>query len=1832
MTANYNFKYYNHIVDIILAKYDIEFKEAKPGHCMKITGLADDQLEILLNKIRSQFPNVDSFIINDVEKGNNFVSATKLIELRNSQIKPILILIPSNNRTAAEDSYGNATFKELNLENIDRLLVDRLLIEVPGDVRKIVDIMIEIFSVSKNNNPQLAKFLIKLKQQNYDVNSIGNDLHLLGGIPDHNLVQEPNTIRARLILNAKSLAILSQFSKSVYERVDSLEIEKDSIQKDLIQFFRIEKNLVSKSSIAEKIYSHYPNLGFGYWKIPNLNFENLTLELLSISSPSFFVDEGKKVLKANEGKNVKVKLQFTTTPPPNEFEKLYAFRIVIMASDGYSGQEIATLRKLKNTKAKSNSRSADVEINPNTTEEMTYFFKVYAEDEHGNILNANDDFYSDAIQKNWESLGKTPEAKAELNYKLKSDSEDFDFMIDEATEDNQQLRKDKLNNVTQAHFKFNLDLLKQGEESTYPSPTEGANLWLNDDKPKLNSVFYINYGPKYNYQIILSSKLRYLQNELLSNGEYFGYLFAKLNSNFSALNWDEITFFKSALNDIVPKKLKEAKLKLYNAIKCSNESGNGIFETANLAVYKQDIRNYIELFSKWVKDLNSKMNRTDIEEEEREELKSLYAEIQFLDMVKVKTQLPTKEVVEIVLLSPLHPLRLSWFIELVDLYDKWYQETLIFKDHEKEWAVLQNIFLGDFAPSNNPFVFVDPKTYNNYEYLGELTYGWGIYVNELNKGNDDSLAPKTYQIKQYISSLLNIPISNNMQLEVSKPLLVKHIRNYLQQHPYVDKLVLNLFNVGDANKFAEAFIEITKIREYSNCKFEVRLFKSKNNIIEPGSALKDLINPERNVTEEAEAFSQASINRLFPKLRFSINTMEEYLSYPSLYNAHLSFIVNPFSPKVTLAKSSFKTKNEFLNGLMFQANTETNYNVLNDEFKWLNYFNIDKEKGKDVNTIFFLLQRNIAATLAAHETEAVPAIELNLTSRDNVLLSNLHEYSDWVITFDKYLGPQIFDQPSKDKKIPFLLDYVPGEDISGVSSYLTTKPNEEIFGLIAPHFERFNIDIEDEQGKIAVQNILEDVRALSSSLILQLNSTKNKAFEVIGSAFSKRVLEKKNLLKNAFLIPIDLHQNLFADLESNSKSRADNLFITIDVKSREINCSILEIKCRSYIGAVEREELKIKMIEQIENTILALKSHFDPNNFKSKDRLDREIKNKEFKNLLEFYIERAYRYNSLEDYSYRAYLDFVQTLDKGFTLKFNKLGFIFDFSFEQKHLKQKFDESTTIFTFGEGLIKQILDNDSDLNTQRLEDVKLQEELSKALEYNSKTKQFVVKYKSKLKAKEDDCEEKEDNNEDKETNFNSNEAKDLLKHNVDIKSEDGNLRLSKQDKHHENKGGDTSNSENNKQKNELIIGEREDSSEELSQYTEESNIDVQLNVLPPSYDILIGKSSESSQYGIVGTSIHNKKIAIDLSETNTISLFGVQGGGKSYTIGTLSEMVLKQVNNINILNSPLAGVIFHYSESMDYEPEFTSMIYPNDVEREIDILKERYGATPDNIKDVILLTPIDKMEERQREFPSIEVKPIAFNSKELNVQDWMFLLGAVGNDSSYIKQLKFMMKEQRRNINLQGLKQSVEDSLLLSNSQKALARQRLAFAQEYIDDDFFLKDTIKPGRLVIVDLRDEFIEKDEALGLFVIMLNIFSSVKEWMNIPFNKFIVFDEAHKYMDNKDLTGSIVTAIREMRHKGVSIMIASQDPPSLPNEIIELSSIVLVHKFNSPQWLKHIQKSITQLNNLTPSDLSLLKPGEGFIWASKATDNAITNQPQKITTRPRFSKHGGATLKADR
>jgi DNA phosphorothioation-dependent restriction protein DptH len=44
----------------------------------------------------------------------------------------------------------------------------------------------------------------------------------------------------------------------------------------------------------------------------------------------------------------------------------------------------------------------------------------------------------------------------------------------------------------------------------------------------------------------------------------------------------------------------------------------------------------------------------------------------------------------------------------------------------------------------------------------------------------------------------------------------------------------------------------------------------------------------------------------------------------------------------------------------------------------------------------------------------------------------------------------------------------------------------------------------------------------------------------------------------------------------------------------------------------------------------------------------------------------------------------------------------------------------------------------------------------------------------------------------------------------------------------------------------------------------------------------------------------------------------------------------------------------------------------------------------------------------------------------------------------------------------------------------------------------------------------------------------------------------------------------------------------------------------------------------------MSNLRPGEAFVWSSKATDEAFTKSAIKIRCRPRVTHHGGATKTA--
>ncbi|MFT3738470.1 MAG: hypothetical protein QM786_06910 [Breznakibacter sp.] len=393
--------YYKEIIDLIIEKHSYDFLNAKPGHCMKITGLGEDELLELWSKLSVDYKTMNTFVLSDNHKDDSrYISATKLIEYRNQDSTPLLILIPANSRTAAEDSYGNATFKELRIDTLDKALAGKLESKIPTEYSQLIKN--EIFNFLNPTLSERINYLLSLISSGFTTENIGNLIYHLNCLPDSKLLSAHDKIRMRLNYNRQSIGLLSNFGKPVFERISELPIEPDSLQNELVKFLKNEKSPKTREFICKVIYEDFPDLNFAHWRIPDLNFTKMELFVDEISSTAFQDLSGRKILRAEKGKNVKIKIRISTTPKPNELSQLKNFRIFLMEVDGTAGIEVTEIRKLKCTLSPRPYREATIELDPNIMEEGSYFFRIFAEDEKGNILNTSDKYKESKIQKVFE--------------------------------------------------------------------------------------------------------------------------------------------------------------------------------------------------------------------------------------------------------------------------------------------------------------------------------------------------------------------------------------------------------------------------------------------------------------------------------------------------------------------------------------------------------------------------------------------------------------------------------------------------------------------------------------------------------------------------------------------------------------------------------------------------------------------------------------------------------------------------------------------------------------------------------------------------------------------------------------------------------------------------------------------------------------------------------------------------------------------------------------------------------------------------------------------------------------------------------------------------------------------------------------------------------------------------------------------------------------------------------------------------------------------------------------------------------------------------------------
>ncbi|MFJ7628714.1 hypothetical protein ACIQZN_19680 [Streptomyces sp. NPDC097595] len=1853
--------------------------ERGAGHCMRVTEVEPELAAALVRRLRGALGPAATVCVlgtaDDLTPGqphhDTVVTSTKLVELRNrtegddgngnSLPGPLLVFVPPGTRVSAEDSFGIATFEEVPLSDAYAQLADHLLDQVPERLRPGVDELLAVLRDQpghRTGDRAIALYLLTLRTNDYRTQAAGAAVYHFGLVPDFELYTDPSLVKDRAERNRKLVGKLATSSRSERQRVLDLGLT-DADFAGRLAGFATRCGLEDPATWTRRIVVDRENwsLSFGNWRVDERRRATVSIEVRELglpaagdnaeelqAHPALEAIVGQPYLLAGDKGVRDLAPRFTIEPSPLKVEGLDRFRVEIVSESGGPIGRIAHVTK--GTRAKPDYKAPLRRLNKIDWEEGWHYLRITPLDAAGDALDI------------------APGAHGLPG----GESERFYVVPEGEAEEPPERSAGRYDGIIQALRSLQFDALAATDDPARVNLTDVR--WKTASARSPLRVLNARIHTAGSAEIRLSPQLVQLQQDLLARPQDTSLRRLVLRpdgtSETPGGNEEDLSLALTGRAAEAYDRYLATRYDYFAAL--CGQAGDVVdpdqllvSEAVDFEVIRDELVAYTEAYAELVEAQSLQAERAG--EGARGAALVGLARIQQTDCAAVTLTDGLGGRDTVLLISPTHPLRALWLATWSALGRDW-AARLVGEDKRRVIAA-RDSFLQALSPLGFPFA-VPRQDGRLMTAADNLTPYWAAYL------PSETADPRG--LLGRLTTALHLPAAGPRAAgALSGTAIADRIERYLRLHPYVRTLVMNVVNAGRAEIVADALLELQRRTSTRDLTYDIRLCVSDPEAPESGAALGELISTQSQFTSAAaEAFLHAAEGTRSAKLVYSVRSVEEFSEPGAEFDAHLTVLIDAFGGEQHGSVIRHDIAHAPVHGLV--QPTSSTYEENEQQIVWRTMPRhgtaLPAEDAEDIATLLSRLPGLLAGAAANVATAGqaprhVPCTVLSLDNTDRALLYQAHQVSDWVVTIDRTLGLEYFDHAGQHDRPEYVIDYAPSLD-SGLGHQIMVSSNsvDELRTLLGPTAQQHGLDVEQRH----LNTFFEQLRLLSGNLAFKLASTApTQRTEVLGLALARLYLDYQDALRNQIVVPLDAHPELYAEVRRQARElgdalsfqRSDLALFHLDARTRTITCRLVEVKCYTAlddIGAYQR--LKTKVIQQLGRSQTVLTDSFDPAHI-APDRVDRPVKNLALGSMLRFYLERAARHGTMGHAPRTAAHALLDSLDDGYTLHFTRSGLIFDLA--REGTDRELDDEVEFHRIGSDLITELINAIPTVRpgVPAPTGLAVAEEDGAATAPTLAMSQLAVPRLSDAEFRAPDVQDERDAKDaqeedrgqagggtavtipDKDEVANGNETRPLnaLEHagretgpaqsvaTLPVPASDAAEAVPVPP----SPGGASSAA---RPPGGTGTPLRTGSAPESQGFHESPTIDAQPTSVTPGSaspgglpEIFLGVTRPSPQHGVLGE-VAGRKVAVDLDETHTISLFGVQGGGKSYTLGSIIEMASLSAPPVNELPRPLATVVFHYSRDMNYAPEFTSMACPNDDKAQLQVLKERYGADPQALSDVLLLAPAAQVADHRRNFPGIDVQPLAFSSAELQSSHWRFLMGAVGNQSTYIRQLTRIMRSNRNNLNLGVIRQGVADSGM-PDHVKQLAQERLNLAEDYIDDNARLASLIRPGRLIVVDLRDEYIEKDEALGLFVVLMQLFAEGRSG-DEHFNKLVVFDEAHKYIDSPDLVAGLVETVREMRHKGVSILVASQDPPSVPISLIELSDHVILHKFTSPAWLKHLQKANTAFASLRAEQMAQLQPGEAYVWASKSTDPVFTHGAVRMRCRPRVTQHGGGTKTA--
>jgi Cdc6-like AAA superfamily ATPase len=399
------------------------------------------------------------------------------------------------------------------------------------------------------------------------------------------------------------------------------------------------------------------------------------------------------------------------------------------------------------------------------------------------------------------------------------------------------------------------------------------------------------------------------------------------------------------------------------------------------------------------------------------------------------------------------------------------------------------------------------------------------------------------------------------------------------------------------------------------------------------------------------------------------------------------------------------------------------------------------------------------------------------------------------------------------------------------------------------------------------------------------------------------------------------------------------------------------------------------------------------------------------------------------------------------------------------------------------------------------------------------------------------------------------------------------------------------------------------------------------------DIVLGDDVLNSPHvGILGELRDGRKrLGISLTKPQCLVLLGYMGSGKSYALGVLIENALLVQPGLIEQTRPMCVVAFNYRKNSQARFEHVGFSMPNSRTDEVKTLATKYGAMPQAVGTVNIFGYKEELPRRVAEYGGLRSLPIQFRPDELGADHWEILMKPPSPEAEYMDIIRDIIQKlyYEDRLTFKTLDRAIQTDERMSPAQRRRAMNRLRFAERWISDSrpYEWTDVLAEGSLNIFDLRMQAMESAEALKLCLIITDLVRRTKNGVN----KLVVFDEAHEYVDSKVLVGELQNAITQIRHDGLSFILASQFPDRIPESIFKYLLTRFIFKLPNAKAINYVRRSAPNLESISPQKVANLDLEQGvcFVQTDEVCTDELMKIPQMMEVRPRCTMHGGATIR---